>query len=76
MLKRFLGMMHGIRMAVQKTLMAVSLMILYVIGFGLTSLFVRVLRRDLLPGKARVDRACWREASGHDADADEMLHQA
>ena len=68
--------MQRIRMAVQKTLMAVFLVILYGVGFGLTALFLRLFKPHLVRRKFRVDHACWCEASGYEAEADDLLRQA
>jgi hypothetical protein len=66
---------HVIRV-VQRVLIAVFLVILYVIGFGLTSLFFRIFKRDFLSKKCEITNACWRDALGYEVNEEDNLRQS
>ena len=76
MLKRIQKIIQNIIRVVQKVLAVIFLIILYVIGFGLTSLFLRIFKRDFLSKKCETNNACWCDALGYEVDKDDNLRQA
>ncbi len=76
MIKRIQFIVEVIRKAVQRSLTTVFLVLLYIVGFGLTALTLRVIKPGFLSKKFTVDNASWREASGYDVDGDGNLRQS
>lgn len=76
MLNQLQGVVHVIRMVVQRSLTTLLLILLYIIGFGLTSLFLRIFKPGFLSKKFKADHVSWCEASGYEIDHDDNLRQA
>lgn len=76
MLKRLQKIAQIVARAVQKVLVPVFLVVVYVIGFGLTSVFLRIFRRDLLAKTCSADNACWGDAVGYGVDREDSLRQS
>ncbi len=76
MLKRIQGIIQVVRIIVQRSLMMVSLVFLYVVGFGLTALFLRLLKPAFLSRKFMVDATSWSDAPGYDPDDDDNVRQS
>ncbi|MEI8011968.1 MAG: hypothetical protein WCI27_05740 [Candidatus Omnitrophota bacterium] len=76
MMKHIREILQLVRLAVQKTLMMAFLVVLYLVGFGLTTLFVRLFKPGFLLRGFKMDEACWREASGYNVDQDDSLRQS
>ncbi|MFH0753811.1 MAG: hypothetical protein V2A70_04535 [Candidatus Omnitrophota bacterium] len=76
MVQRIRRVMQVVSAVVRKVLMTVFLMALYVTGFGLTALFLRFFKRALLVKGCVVDNARWVDASGYDADHEDVLQQS
>ncbi len=76
MLKRVQKIIQALMEVLQRILITMVLAILYVIGFGLTSLFLRIFKRSFFSEKCEVKNTCWRDASGYEAGRDDHLRQA
>lgn len=76
MLKRIQQIVHVVQRVVQKGLMAMFLFVLYFIGFGLTSLFLRIFKPGVLSKKFVPDNVCWQEATGYEVDQDDNVRQS
>ena len=59
---------------VQKILITVLLIILYVVGFGITSLLF--LRTGMLRNKYKSHKTFWREVSGYESDVENNIRQS
>ena len=62
--------------AVQKALVNVSLFLLYVFGFGLTLLAVKLFDRRLLRGTDEDDISFWRQPEGYEPDRADCLRES
>lgn len=61
---------------VQKILMAVFLFILYILGFGITFIFLFIFKRDILFKNHKKESTSWIKAAGYEPDAEGSLRQA
>ena len=63
----------------QRVILAVSLFLLYFLGFGISRVFMSVLGRRTLynrpPGQPNGD-TCWRAAEGYDLEMDRLVKQS
>jgi cytochrome c biogenesis protein CcdA len=62
--------------AVQKALVTAALFLLYVFGFGLTLLAVKLFSRRLLSGPAEDAPSFWLEAEGYEPDRADCLRES
>lgn len=61
---------------IQKTLIAISLVIVYIVGFGITLVFVVVFNRRLLRREYSTENTFWNKAVGYEVDIDESMRQS
>ncbi|MBF0331191.1 MAG: hypothetical protein HQL17_04580 [Candidatus Omnitrophica bacterium] len=76
MFKRIQRIVHVVSGVVQKVLTTVLLVVLYIVGFGITAVFLRILKRDLMTNKRVNHSDHWLDAEGYGDDHDESLRQA
>ena len=76
MLKHIKRLLRVVIMVVQKILVTIFLVILYIVGLGATLFFVFIFKRSLLFKNYKNDRTFWKEASGYEPDSDGSLRQA
>jgi hypothetical protein len=62
MVKKWLQLYIG---AVQRCVIAVALFLLYIVGFGITALFLRTFRKGMPGVRQRRPGTCWRAAEGY-----------
>ena len=60
----------------QNILMTVFLSILYILGFGVTFIFLFIFKRGILFKKHKKESTFWIKAAGYEPDADGSLRQA
>ncbi len=60
----------------QKLLVSVLLLIVYILGFGLTSVLLRLFRPRVLSRHGTAGETSWHEAEGYEAGTDDHLRQA
>lgn len=66
------------RLAIRKTIAALSLVLftlLYIVGVGITALFVRIFARRLIHSPKNAG-TYWAEAEGYSGDMDELKQQS
>ena len=61
---------------IQKILLNLSLVILYIFGLGLTRLCLLIFHRSILIKSCKNNDTLWEEATGYQPDADDVLMQA
>lgn len=61
---------------VQKILITAALFILYIVGFGITLIFVIIFNRKLLGGKEREKDTFWKDAKGYETDINEHMRES
>ncbi len=61
---------------VQKVILAISLFILYMVGFGATLFFLIIFNRKALVKEYESGNSYWHKACGYELDNDESLRQA
>lgn len=69
-------MRAGLVAAVQKALVAAALFLLYIFGFGLTLLAVKLFNRRLLRGAEESGSSFWLEAEGYEPDRADCLRES
>jgi hypothetical protein len=62
--------------AVQKALVSGALFLLYIFGFGLTLLAVKLFDRRLLRGPGPGDASFWRQPEGYEPDRADCLRES
>ena len=72
--KRIKRIIQIIIRAIQKVLITIFLIILYVVGFGMTYLFI--FKKNILFKKHKKGKTFWVKAMGYELDADGSLRQA
>ena len=55
---------------------AIFLIILYIVGLGVTLLFVSIFKNGLLFKNNKNDSTLWKEATGYEPDTEGSLRQA
>lgn len=60
----------------QNILMIVFSIILYILGFGVTFIFLFIFKRDILFKNHKTDSTSWIDAFGYEPDAEGSLRQA
>jgi len=70
MLKNILN--KGIRI-IQKAVIAVSLCLIYIIGFGITLVIICIFNRKMLWPREKDEDTFWQEARGYTADRGQCL---
>lgn len=63
-------------MAVQRALVTAALFLLYIFGFGLTLLAVKLFSRRLLSGPAEDAPSFWMDAEGYEPDKADCLRES
>jgi len=76
MLKHIKKIAQVIIVAVQKIVITLLLIILYIVGFGATLVFIYIFKRRLLFRNCKNDSSFWNESAGYDSDMDSSLRQA
>ena len=76
MLRRLGKIIQVVVRLIQKILLSVSLIILYILGLGLTRLYLSVFNRNILVKRYKKNDTFWKEAAGYQPDADDVLRQA
>ena len=61
---------------VQKVLITVLLFLVYVIGFGIMSVFMGVFRHKLLRDAPAGENTMWKKADGYEPDMNEALRES
>lgn len=69
-------MMRQIFMLTQKILVISFLFLVYMIGFGLTFIFVALFKHNLVWHGSKNDKTFWKEAKGYDPDIKECMEQS
>jgi hypothetical protein len=62
--------------AVQKVLVTVLLFIVYVLGFGITSIFARIFNKDLFGRRDNGRNSFWGKATGYGRDGHDVTRQS
>ena len=61
---------------VQKVLITILLFIIYIIGIGVTKIFVMVFKREVFKRGYRSKATFWIEAKGYEANINDCLRQS
>lgn len=67
---------YALSAVVQKAVIAVSLVLIYVLGIGGTALFVLLFRRTSAIGRYAAEDSWWRSSDGDDAGMEDALRQS
>ena len=68
-------LLRAVIQKVQSGLMFVLLLVLYLVGFGITYLFAALFSRRLLKPALPTERSFWANAEGYRPDKDDALRQ-
>ena len=60
----------------QKALITILLIIIYIVGIGVTSLFAIIFKRQILKEKSKGKNSFWKEAKDYEADFNSSLRQS
>jgi hypothetical protein len=58
---------------VVSVLMPVILSLIYILGIGMTAVYVRLFHRRLVSGPSKKRKTFWKEAAGYSSDMSENL---
>jgi len=61
---------------IQKTVVTISLLIIYVFGFGVTVIFMMLFNRDILIIRSGKKETFWGKAEGYEADIESNFRQS
>ena len=76
MLQKAKKILFNIIKVVQKILITIFLTVLYIVGFGMTLVFIMIFKRSYLRAKRRDDETFWISASGYEPDMDDCMRQS
>ena len=65
------GKLRKIYLVVQKALINVLLFIVYIVGFGITKIFVSIFNKSLYAEKTEKTKSFWITSKGYEADINE-----
>jgi hypothetical protein len=60
----------------QKIIITILLFIIYIVGIGITKIFVMVFKREILTRRYRKKDSFWIEAEGYAANINDSLRQS
>ena len=60
----------------QKVLITISLITVYIVGIGVTFVFAVIFKRQILKEKYRAKNTFWNEAKDYEADFNSSLRQS
>jgi len=61
---------------IQKIFITVALFVFYILGFGVTLIFVTIFRRGLLGAGKREKNTFWKDAEGYENDINDCMRES